>query len=104
MRQHPAWLAYAGALILAGTFAAPEQSTTPGKGAGPRLGPITTVEIAITNRSCIGVLSDAGFDLEAVKDNRVVLYADEDELAALRAEGWDLNILETPPGSPSSGQ
>lgn len=89
-------------LLSAGTVVA--QSKLPvgglGKGAGPRLGVISQVEVAITNRADVERLVKAGYDVENVRRDRVTLYADGDELASLRAEGWFITILKLPPALP----
>ena len=69
----------------------------PGKGAGPRLGPITKVEIGVTNRAELDRLVQAGYDVAGVHGNRVVLYADGEEMESLRTEGWELKVFEPPP-------
>ena len=68
----------------------------PGKGAGPRVRPISKVEIAITNRAEIGRLIADGFDVDSVKTNHVLLYADADELERLGLDGWKVTILKAP--------
>ena len=68
----------------------------PGKGAGPRLDPITRVEIMIDRRAELDRLTQAGYDVAGVDGNRVLLYADSDELATLQAGKWSLKILEPP--------
>jgi hypothetical protein len=73
------------------------QPATPGKGAGPRLGAIVRVEIAIQSRADLESLTEAGYDVAGVNGNRVLLYADADELAVLRAANWNLKILPTAP-------
>ena len=75
--------------------------TGPGKGAGPRLGPITKVEIGITNRAGLDRLVQEGYDVDSVQANRVALYADGEELETLRADGWELKVLEP---SPAAGE
>ena len=94
----PAWVL---ALLLLFSGVSPAQSAQsiikPGKGAGPRSGEITRVEVTITNRANLDRLVQAGYDVDAVKSDRVVLYADGDELAALRGEGWQPKVLTTAP-------
>src|SRR5580765_933247 len=68
----------------------------PGKGAGPRLGPISRIEITITNRAEIEQLIASGFDVDSVKTNHVLLYADGDELERLGLDGWKVSILKAP--------
>jgi hypothetical protein len=70
-----------------------------GKGAGPRLGPITKVAITITNHADLERLVQAGYDLEGVRGNQAIVYADSDELSALTSAGWQVNILKSPPAS-----
>jgi hypothetical protein len=82
------------AAAAAHTFAS---GAGPGKGAGPRLGPITKVEIGVTNRAGLDRLVQAGYDVAGVHGNRVVLHADGEELESLRAGGWDWTVREPPP-------
>ena len=93
-------LAGALALLLLFTSSVPAQSlppgSGPGKGAGPRSGPITRVEITITNRACLDQLIQAGYDVDGVRGDRVVVYADNDEWACLSNAGWRMQILEAP--------
>jgi carboxypeptidase D len=71
----------------------------PGKDAGPRLGTISKVEITTTNRADVEWLVRAGFDLDSVKGDRIIIYADSDELSALQTEGWTMTVMPAP--SPS---
>ncbi len=93
-------LAGALALLLLFTSSVPAQSlppgSKPGKGAGPRSGPITKVEITITNHASIDQLVQAGYDVDGVRGDRVVVYADNDEWARLSSAGWRMQILEAP--------
>jgi hypothetical protein len=99
---HPVVRTLAAALALMLLFAtsAPAQSSASvaghGKGAGPRLDPVTKIEITLTNRAEFERLVGAGYDVAGVWGDRVVVYADKDELAALSSEGWSLKTL--PPG------
>jgi hypothetical protein len=73
-----------------------------GKGAGPRQTPVTKVEVTVPDRTSLDQLLGAGFDVDSVRANRAVVYADDEELANLRAAGWELKVL-TPasPGGPT---
>ena len=71
----------------------------PGKSAGPRLEPVTKIEVSITNRAGLDQLVEAGYDVSHVQGNRVTLYVDGEELASLRAEGWQWKVLEAPPAT-----
>jgi hypothetical protein len=83
------WLLLAvGALALPPAWAA-----AAGKGAGPRLGSITTLEITVVNRADVERLVLGGYDVEAVSADRVVVYADGEEYASLRAEGWAMRDI-----------
>ena len=69
----------------------------PGKGAGPRWGPITRLEVAVTNRIGLKQLVEAGYDVGSVHGSRVVIYADRDECASLQGAGWQFKVLEPAP-------
>ena len=64
-----------------------------GKGAGPRQVPITKVEVTLPGRASLDQLVCAGYDVDSVRTNCAVVYADDEELANLRAEGWELKVL-----------
>ena len=89
------------ALLLVLPSSLPAQSSPPGKlpgkGAGPRGGPITRLEVAVTNRTGLEQLVEAGYDVDSVQGNRVVVYADRDEWASLQGAGWQLKVLEPTP-------
>ena len=70
-----------------------------GKGAGPRIGPITEVAITITNHADLERLVQAGYDLDSVQRNQVTVYADSDELSSLTNAGWQVSILPSPAAS-----
>lgn len=74
----------------------------PGKGAGPRLGNISQVEITITNRADLERLVQAEYDVDSVRGSRVILYVDDDELASLSGEGWLTKMLKPPATLPGS--
>jgi carboxypeptidase D len=90
-----------GLLTIEGAFAQPAQS---GKGAGPRIGPVSQVEVTITNRTDLDRLVQAGYDVDGVKNDRVTIYADADELATLSAGGWQFEVLKSPPAPPGTEQ
>ena len=69
----------------------------PGKGAGPRWGPITRLEVAVTNRIGLKQLVEAGYDVGSVHGSRVVIYAYRDECASLQGAGWQFKVLEPAP-------
>lgn len=73
-----------------------------GKGAGPRSGPISTVTITVTNRADIDRLVQSGFDVDRVQGSQVRLYADGDELAALRSQGWQMFVRPPAATAPSA--
>jgi len=73
-----------------------------GKGAGPRLGPITVVEIVIPDRAALDDLVRAGYDIDGVRGDRVRIHADSDELAALRADGYRVAVSAAPALVPSA--
>jgi hypothetical protein len=75
-----------------------------GKGAGPRLAPITKVVVTLPNRPSLDQLVQAGYDVDSVKGNLAVVYADAEELDGLRAAGWELQVLPSPsPAAPLPG-
>ena len=78
----------------------PQSSGITGKGAGPRLGIISQVEITITNRADVERLVQTGYDVDCVQGNRVMVYVDNDELASLSGEGWQTKMLKLPPTLP----
>src|SRR5258707_263688 len=95
-RLHPCHLATLLVSIQLGALALGQISPVakPGKDAGPRLGPITKLEITITNRAQADQLATQGFDVDSVVGNRVLLYADADELENLSRQGWQMIILK----------
>ena len=94
-------LATALALLLVLPAILPAQSNPlvklPGKGAGPRWGPIIRLEVAVTNRAGLKQLVEAGYDVDSVHGSRVVIYADPDERASLQGTGWQFKVLEPAP-------
>ena len=72
-------------LCLGQVFA--ETNLSPGKGAGPRLGPITKLCVEVPTRGDVDRLAAGGYDLDTVLSGRAVLFVDSDELANLRAAG-----------------
>jgi len=93
--------AFAATLVLWLALASGLPAQTPdsgGKGAGPRREPITTVEVALPSRAALDQLVRAGYDVASVRPSRAIVYADDEELANLRAAGWELKVLTTPTG------
>ena len=91
-------LGAAGLAVLL-TAAAGATPLAPGKGAGPRLGPIAVLDVILSNRAAWAQLNAAGYDIDAVKGDRVRLYADEEEMRALRAAGFELTARAMPAAS-----
>src|ERR1035441_3815944 len=95
------WLAAGLALLLVLPSSLPAQSSPPGKlpgkGAGPRWGPITRLEVTVTNRAGLEQLVEAGYDVDSVQGNRVVVYADRDEWASFQSAGWQLKVFAPAP-------
>lgn len=89
-------LVAAASLLALAVSMSSAQTALPGKGAGPRLGAITRVEIQISSREDLDRLTREGYDVAGVQGDRVSIFADAEELAALRAEGWNLKIRELP--------
>ena len=85
------WLALAASLH-AQTLAADQG----GKGAGPRQAPVSKIEVTLPDRAALDQLVQAGYDVDSVRTNRAVMYADDEELANLRAAGWELQVLTVP--------
>jgi hypothetical protein len=98
------WLGGMAAVVLfAGVATGQDVATASlaGKGAGPRVGKISVVEIHGASRVAINALAQAGFDVASVKADRVLLYADSEELAGLRAAGWTWKVVEPKPALPT---
>ena len=74
--------------------------SSPGKGAGPRTGKISKVVVTLPERRDLESLVQAGYDVDSVAGNSVVLYADSDEVYSLTAAGWKLQVFEPPPPGP----
>ena len=62
--------------------------------AGPRLGPITIVEVTIPNRDALDKLAGAGYDISNVQGNVVTIYASLEELERLKETGYPLREIE----------
>lgn len=87
-------------LLLGAAVAQPlDVASGAGKGAGPRLGPIRQIEITVTNRAGLDRLAEAGYDVANVSGGRVVLFADEEELADLHDRGWEWKVVEPRPAA-----
>ena len=71
-----------------------------GKGAGPRQTPVSKVEVVVPDRTSLDQLVRAGYDVDTVRKNRAVVYADDEELANLLAAGWQFEVVK--PQAPSS--
>jgi len=56
--------------------------------AGPRLGPIQTIEVAVSGPQAFDALVKGGYDVGNVSGNRVTLYATPDEVQQLRKDGF----------------
>ena len=82
------------ALWLPQTLAA--ASLANGKGAGPRREPVSAVDVRLPDRAALEALARAGYDLDSVTADRATLYADPDELDALRAAGYELTVRPAP--------
>ena len=83
------WLTLAGVLEGQTSRAAPGG----GKGAGPRQVPVSRIEVTLPDRLSLNQLVGAGYDVENVRTNLAVVYADDEELTNLRAEGWEFTVL-----------
>jgi hypothetical protein len=82
------WLAASG-----GQAQTAPTPTGPGKGAGPRLGPITVVEVSLPDRASLDTLVRAGYDVARVQADLAIVYADGEELESLQAGGWVLALV-----------
>ncbi len=86
-------------------FAVGASAETPaGKGAGPRHADVTKVEVALPDRAGLDELVRAGYDVDSVKTNCAIVFADADELANLRAAGWKFKILPSAPAPGSTAK
>ncbi len=65
--------------------------------AGPRLGPITIVEVTIPNRDALDELARAGYDISNVQGNVVTIYASLEELERLKETGYEYRQIERQP-------
>ncbi len=64
---------------------------------GPRLGPITIVEVIIPNRDALDKLAGAGYDISNVQGNVVTIYASLEEIERLKETGYPLREIEPQP-------
>jgi carboxypeptidase D len=90
--------------MVAGRLLAQPSATAPGggKGAGPRIRPISVVSISVTNHTDIDRLVQSGFDVDQVRGSQVILYADTDELSALQSQGWQMSVQPPTTATPSA--
>jgi carboxypeptidase D len=97
------WSVLLGASLVGIAQSQPATPTGSGKGAGPRAGVITKVAVVVTNHVDVDRLVRAGYDVDDVHANTVVLYADDDELKSLSSDGWKFSVItpaEAASGSP----
>jgi carboxypeptidase D len=65
--------------------------------AGPRLGPISVVEVTIPAPAAVQQLIDAGYDVDNVRGNVVTIYATQEEVQQLRDAGYAVVEVERQP-------
>ena len=65
--------------------------------AGPRLGPISVVEVMIPTPAAVQQLIDAGYDVDNVRGNVVTIYAAQEEVQQLRDAGYAVVEIERQP-------
>ena len=72
-------------------------------GNGPRLGPITVVEVVLPDRSALYELTEAGFNVSGVTGNLATVYATVEELEELTASGYEFQEVEQEPPDKALG-
>jgi carboxypeptidase D len=65
--------------------------------AGPRLGPISVLEVTIPAPAAVQQLIDAGYDVDNVRGNVVTIYATQGEVQQLRDAGYAVVEIERQP-------
>ncbi len=58
-------------------------------GNGPRLGPITVVEVVLPDRAALDELAEAGYNISNVRDGIATVYATVEELEQLAEAGYE---------------
>ena len=72
-------------------------------GNGPRLGPVTIVEVVLPDRSALYELTEAGFNVSGVTGNLATVYATVEELEELTASGYEFQEVEQEPPDKALG-
>jgi carboxypeptidase D len=72
-------------------------------GNGPRLGPVTVVEVALPDRSALYELTEAGFNVSSVLDNLATVHATAQELEELTSRGFEFQEVEQEPPDTALG-
>ena len=67
------------------------------KAAGPRTGTIHVLEVAIGSRADLDRLIADGYDIAAVRENAVKIYATDEEKQQLQRDGFPLREIEPQP-------
>jgi carboxypeptidase D len=70
-----------GLISSAGTFAAVDN--------GPRLGPVTVVEVVLPNRAALDELTEAGYNISNVRGDLATIHATAAELEQLTEAGYE---------------
>ena len=65
--------------------------------AGPRLGPISVVEVTVPTPAAVQQLIGAGYNIDNVRGNVVTIYATQEEVQQLRDAGYAVVEIERQP-------
>jgi len=85
-----------GLIGSAGAFA--------GAANGPRVGPVTIVEVVLPDRTALDELTEAGYNISSVRDDVATVYATARELEELTASGYEFwEIQQEPPDKALDG-
>jgi carboxypeptidase D len=61
---------------------------------GPRLGPVTVVEVVLPNRAALDELTEAGYNISNVRGDIATIYATLEELEQLNQAGYECLEIE----------
>ncbi len=65
--------------------------------AGPRLGPVAVVEVALPDHAALEELVQGGYDIGKVRGDVATVYATPEELARLEQAGYDCRVTDWQP-------